>query len=91
MYFNELQISLTEIDENSALVNRIKTMSKEFIETYDPEELKKKLDYMKAERTTHIKTENLVEMGALNEEQLSGQLLASDKHAIRYKILMQEK
>ncbi len=30
-------------------------------------------------------------MGALNEEQLSGQLLASDKHAIRYKILMQEK
>lgn len=35
-------------------------MSKEFIETYDPEELKKKLDYMKAERTTHIKTENLV-------------------------------
>ncbi len=51
---------MTEIDENSELVNRIKTMSKEFIETYDPEELKKKLDYMKAERTTHIKTENLV-------------------------------
>lgn len=30
-------------------------------------------------------------MGAINEEQLTGQLLASDKHAIRYKILTQEK
>ena len=30
-------------------------------------------------------------MSAINEQQLSGMLLAADKHAIRYKILMQEK
>jgi hypothetical protein len=30
-------------------------------------------------------------MAAINEEQLSGQLLYADKHAVRYKILMQEK
>jgi hypothetical protein len=29
-------------------------MNKDFIETYDPEELKKKFDYMKAERTEHF-------------------------------------
>ena len=46
---------------------------------------------MKSERSEHLKTENFVEMSALSEEQLSGQLLAQDKHAIRYKILMQEK
>jgi hypothetical protein len=30
-------------------------------------------------------------MNAFNEEQLTGQLLASDKHAIRNQILQQEK
>jgi hypothetical protein len=46
---------------------------------------------MKAEQEKRIKTENSVEMAAINEEQLSGQLLYADKHAVRYKILMQEK
>lgn len=53
-------MSLAEIDEDSELCSRIKKMNKEFIETYDPAELKKKFDYMKAERTEHLKTENLV-------------------------------
>lgn len=32
------------------MVQRIKAMNKEFIETHDPAELSKKLDSMKAER-----------------------------------------
>lgn len=37
---------------------------------------------MKTQRKEHMKTEGMVEMGAINEEQLTGQLLASDKHKI---------
>jgi hypothetical protein len=44
---------------------------------------------MKAQRTEHMKTENNIEMSAINEQDLSGQLLASDKHTIRHKILME--
>lgn len=46
---------------------------------------------MKIERVEHLKTEDNIEMNALNEESLTGQLLATDKYAIRKRILMQEK
>lgn len=82
---------MAEIKDDSELCARIKKMNREFIESYDPAELSKKFDYMKAQRKEHLKTEGQVEMGAINEEQLSGQLLASDKHKIWERILEQEK
>lgn len=59
-YYNELQVSLAEIDEQSEMYKKIKQMNKDFIQTYDPEELKIKFDRMKAERTQHINTESRV-------------------------------
>lgn len=85
-------MSLAEVDDQSDLCQRIKKINKDFIETYDPAELKKKLDHMKAERASHIKNESFSEMSYINEQQqMTGELLHADKYAVRKRILEQEK
>jgi hypothetical protein len=45
--YNDLQKSLVEIDEDSALLDKIKKVNRDFINSHQPEELQKKLEYMK--------------------------------------------
>lgn len=45
-----------EINEQSALLDRIKDMNRDFINTHQPEELQKKLEFMRTERSRHINT-----------------------------------
>jgi hypothetical protein len=61
--------------------------NKTFLESYHPEEIKQKLNSMKEERTAHIRDQDSIEMAAFSQEQLRGELLYEDKHAVRRRIL----
>jgi t-SNARE complex subunit (syntaxin) len=65
-------------------------MNREFIENHKPEELQRKLDFMKTERSRMMHTDELVELDEASKETPSGMILASDRHAIRNRILQQE-
>lgn len=46
---------------------------------------------MRTERSKHINIENAVEMNFINEEELSGKILAGNKHELRRRMLEEEK